>query len=698
MSTQFTEAIKDFVGAYQVLKDAEQMLVQKQARLEVEAQVLRIGIMGQVKAGKSSFLNALLFNGQPILPEAATPKTANLTKIGYGDQYELKVQYYLASEWQSLQKQAQSSDESQQTLVAKELVQMASGLSAAEIERCLAQQCDTFVSADLDGLQGLLNQYTGNNGSHTPLVKCTELRLPQPELLGFEVVDTPGMNDPVISRTQQTKEFMAECDVVFFLSRCSQFLDKADSDLLIQQLPSRGIKRLVLVGGQFDSAVLDDGYDRDSLAATEQNLKIRLTRTAQQKADAIQSLRGMDDDVTRQMVIDSLSAPIFASTFAHGFANWEQSRWSNNMRHVHQQLLELAEDEWDAELSLEDWQRLANFEALTNAYETARADKDVVLAENRRRDLPEAYKAIQQALTKLDEEVAKRADFIRTKEVADIDKAKAEFNRCGRQISQTLSSTLQQAIANARQQSSQLMNQLQQDQQRFANLATRTGSREEPYSYEVSDSKWYKPWTWGSSRTVYSTRSVSYDYMKASEAVEQVNHFSRNCVEQIQYAFGKLIAPNELKMKLRASLLESVQQSQSDDFDPVLFKSLLESFVGELCLPVLMLDSGDHAAIIANQFQGQVTDASQMDSLRRQLASALSQVLGHLRQQFDREFTQVEAQLQQAGDNLEQKLMLKVNEQLDAIALQMRDKKSKLAEYQTLQQALSDELQRIKQV
>ncbi len=33
---------------------------------------LRIGIVGQVKAGKSSFINALLFDGKDVLPKAST--------------------------------------------------------------------------------------------------------------------------------------------------------------------------------------------------------------------------------------------------------------------------------------------------------------------------------------------------------------------------------------------------------------------------------------------------------------------------------------------------------------------------------------------------------------------------------------------------------------------------------------------------
>ena len=51
---------------------------------------LKIGIVGQVKAGKSSFLNALIFDGKSILPKAATPMTAALTKIRYAEQATAK--------------------------------------------------------------------------------------------------------------------------------------------------------------------------------------------------------------------------------------------------------------------------------------------------------------------------------------------------------------------------------------------------------------------------------------------------------------------------------------------------------------------------------------------------------------------------------------------------------------------------------
>ena len=54
-------------------------------KLLSDDQTLQIGIVGQVKAGKSSFLNSLFFNGEDVLPKASTPMTAGLTIIEYAD-------------------------------------------------------------------------------------------------------------------------------------------------------------------------------------------------------------------------------------------------------------------------------------------------------------------------------------------------------------------------------------------------------------------------------------------------------------------------------------------------------------------------------------------------------------------------------------------------------------------------------------
>ena len=93
---QLSKQLQPWQGRFNEIQDIlslKKPLLEQVERFNQEEQTLNIAIMGQVKAGKSSFLNALLFNGKPVLPTAATPKTANLTRISYGEKPVLEVEY-----------------------------------------------------------------------------------------------------------------------------------------------------------------------------------------------------------------------------------------------------------------------------------------------------------------------------------------------------------------------------------------------------------------------------------------------------------------------------------------------------------------------------------------------------------------------------------------------------------------------------
>ena len=73
---------KDLVNSERLreVEKVEKEFSQATEDAQSENRKLRIGVIGDVKAGKSSFLNALFFNGEDILPKACTPMTAALTK------------------------------------------------------------------------------------------------------------------------------------------------------------------------------------------------------------------------------------------------------------------------------------------------------------------------------------------------------------------------------------------------------------------------------------------------------------------------------------------------------------------------------------------------------------------------------------------------------------------------------------------
>jgi hypothetical protein len=64
------------------------------AKRENVDRTLQIGIVGRVKSGKSSLLNSLFFDGKTVLPKAATPMTAALTALSYGNKLSVEVEFF----------------------------------------------------------------------------------------------------------------------------------------------------------------------------------------------------------------------------------------------------------------------------------------------------------------------------------------------------------------------------------------------------------------------------------------------------------------------------------------------------------------------------------------------------------------------------------------------------------------------------
>lgn len=655
---------------------------EKVARFAAEEQKLNIAIMGQVKAGKSSFLNALLFNGHPVLPEASTPKTANLTRISWGEVPTLEVEFYSTDEWADIEKLALCVGEHAEVKVARELTTMVK-VSGIDVQTILAKGIDRVQTDSLDGLLGVLNDYAGNNGQYTALVKMSRLYLPNEELKGFDVVDTPGMNDPVLSRTEKTKEEMARCDVVFFLSRCSQFLDQSDMDLLAQQLPSKGVKRMVLVAGQFDSAILDDGYDRDSLKATEDNLKKRLGKRADTEMSKLADQRQQVGRVENAQLLRNLTKPIFASTYAHGFANWPKERWGNNMKHVYDELQEMAADNWqNVQFTQADWLHIANFDALVSAYQTARADKIGLLRQQQDGLLPEAKANLQSLLQHLTQAVETRILQLKKDDLSQLsDEQKACEMRIQR-LAIRLRDTVGNTLDKAEQVRREILVDLKRSMGQYDTLQVRVGYERDTDSYSVSTSTWYKPWTWGSSRSETRSTIVKYEYLAASDAVEQVSQYARECALEIEQQFNSIVSPSKLKAAMRRELI-SEMDTENKDFNPVQFRESLDRVLRTLVIPELHLDFDDAPRMISRQFQGEVRD-SNMQALRDKLNEVLQTTFKELTQRFEVSIKHFAEALTIIQNGLELQLTESIREDLERVRQDFANKEKVLMEYQGL--------------
>ncbi len=86
------ERARPFISDNSVIKTEE--LEKTLKELQDTNRDLKVGIIGRVKAGKSSLLNALIFEGVEVLPKAATPMTASLTVLKYAKTLSAEVEFY----------------------------------------------------------------------------------------------------------------------------------------------------------------------------------------------------------------------------------------------------------------------------------------------------------------------------------------------------------------------------------------------------------------------------------------------------------------------------------------------------------------------------------------------------------------------------------------------------------------------------
>ncbi|MDR2870771.1 MAG: dynamin family protein, partial [Deferribacteraceae bacterium] len=217
--------------------------------LAEEKRLLNIGIIGRVKAGKSSLLNSVFFEGMDILPKAATPMTASLTIITYGENFSATVDYFtpqdinhIRQEYKNyealhekiFQQKKQELEEKARKLngleqdVRRQLSENPSSQSGGIEEKALRQttqelknhalaasfdlyarmkqsgkleemldreEFEQHIIADnMEGLKDKLGDYIGSEGILMPFTKSVRITLSLDSLRNIQVVDTPGIN------------------------------------------------------------------------------------------------------------------------------------------------------------------------------------------------------------------------------------------------------------------------------------------------------------------------------------------------------------------------------------------------------------------------------------------------------------------------------------------------------------------------
>ncbi len=329
---EYEEVVEQDNAQVRNIREIGQDLKSYSSALLEDNRLLRLGIIGQVKSGKSSLLNLLLFDGQEILPKAATPMTASLTHIVKSDRDEIEVEYYNHKDWQEIKRHANEYAKQKATSEPPEFMRASHEIVEMVENRCL--KVDPYLGnievlpAPIGELNKRLRQLVGSEGKMTPLVKSVTIRCSQ-GLPDIDIIDTPGINDPIASRSRETKNLLKHCDAVLLLSLASQFMDSTDADFFHNRVPAEGIRRRLLIGSKFDNALIGESkaYAGD-LQEAKDSIEEKLVNHTR---DMISRSQGRGEDSSLTIEEDDI---VFVSAMCATLATKPITQWNEEERAI----------------------------------------------------------------------------------------------------------------------------------------------------------------------------------------------------------------------------------------------------------------------------------------------------------------------------------------------------------------------------
>lgn len=718
------------------------------AEILKEGRVLRLGIVGEVKAGKSSFLNALLFEGKDVLPKAPTPMTAALTKLSYSKQPQAHIVFYSRDEWNGIQRLAEKYDQQMNAMYSKYCQKFQeeqdrkqrrmTSLSSVPIVRrereteppqslqrpmtreaferqhrddaaqeyrdckevwelakrqgvafseLLGQEKTVAQAGGSDNYLEQLNDYVGAEGRYTPIVKYTEIQLDNPLLEGVEVIDTPGLNDPVNSRSQVTKDFLTQCDAVFLLSYCGQFLGADDIEFMTRTLPNEGIQKAFLVGSKLDSSILQYN-DRSGKRTFQRAYRGTVLALRRQAEERIRECRkdGIHSPVIEQ--IEKSFPPILISSMAYSAALKQEK--GESLSEEEQNIVNLLSRFPD--FSPSQLKGLSSIPDVQDTFDETRRQKDQIIQKRIQEfaysqrvrftsDLEKIYASFSSGRSDLEnfdcaqdekhlEQMRRQLDAARIKVNGIFEKAAVEVKRSVVRIADAVRKEMDNHLA----------------------ISVNTDKKTQHHSSTKGHLFWKKTEHWDEIITTHVA--------EVGDAEKNLRRYQNSSVELVNSAFRELIEIETVKNSVRDAVMKAYDlHAQDFDADKILIP--LENALSQITIPDIELDYQRYNTLLAEKLTGIVTKGvvknEDIPELKRMQDQVLDRIAQDLVEKIKAQGQETENQLRQEAGSFVDSIVEELNDKHRRLEDQISNKRENLQRYDALLKKLREAKQRLQQ-
>ena len=477
------DSVKIFRNEFSILETSD--LEKTILSMNEENRVLKIGIVGRVKAGKSSLLDALVFDGKDILPKAATPMTAALTKLEYGEKMGASVDFYTQSDIDSLKKDFDKYKQEFEKLkkqkfeelkniqqrklkveildesTKQEILQKAENIANDEMKKdeqlfsyydqysrikasnlglSELKKFENIQANDIGSLSKKLYDFVGAGGKYMPFTKSVNIKLNNKNLKDIEIIDTPGINDPIVSREERTKELLKNCDVIFVVSSSGQFLSSEDIDLLDRITKKEGIQEIYVIASQVDNQLYGSEKEKNSGSLPKVLESIKNTLTKRMKDVITQQIKqfpSQEDIFDKFMKNDVLYSSGATYSMLQRFN--DKKNWDKNLEHIWKNLNQHYKDYFsDDESAKANLDLLSNMKNIQNTLKEVREKKDEIIRKRKEEFIKAKLNSLGQYNQSIQKDIKEKIEKIKSSDVKDIKTKKDNLLKVKSQTSEAV--------------------------------------------------------------------------------------------------------------------------------------------------------------------------------------------------------------------------------------------------------------------
>ena len=634
-----------------------------------EGRIFQLGIVGQMKTGKSSFLNEYLF-GEEILPTAATPMTAALTLIKYADKDEAVIEFYNKDDWNAIEEndkkykkeyeraKKEARDEAEKKgrsfneqgfkfedvdSTLKGSHEIYENFQEKGLSRDLLGEKRTIKITDKKNILEDLREYVGSKGKYTPLVKMTTLYINDDRIKDYIIVDTPGTNDPIISRGQKTKEFLGKCDYIVFLSYSSQFLDNNDNAYIKEQLPSEGKKDILILASKFDNQLSQESVFEDvdgNIEAAYEEERKKLSKKLNRWSEEFKKDKNPLDL--------SKSELEFQSTMLYRiYKNFD------NLSGIEKEIFDrLKEDYNNSTFTKELLKDLSGMPAVEKKISNILLRKEEIM-KNGIKDLLDGKR---DSLSKILEKIRKGFEE-RKFELSDvgIKDVESKISNLQEKIS-TLSSEIKNSVRTERENFDKKLrdeiSKISNTKDRYSSLQTQSRS----YTEEVDvDKGWFTGWKfWPHTETKTVRRNETF--INIQDSIEQIISFAEDAAERIERTSERLISKNVIKRAMRNGIIDLFEL---EDRPKVV--SVIDNYIQKISIPEIKFDVNKYRDIVLSKYGSSYSQEKDVNFIEGLHNKALLTII----EDTEKSFTDVKEKLNSVLEEIERNIVDELKEGIE---------------------------------